>query len=124
MKVTSYFPYFKLGIAYYQLGQWDAALQAFETEVRLEADRPLRGRPRRAPALPRARRRRQGRCRRERASARIRQIVDDSLTESRRLEAEGRFEEAAAALARALAVAPDDRDAQTRLDRLQRRVAS
>ena len=33
----SYFPYFKLGVAYYELGQWDAALQAFETEERLGA---------------------------------------------------------------------------------------
>ncbi len=37
MKVTPYFPYLKLGIAYYQLGQFDAALRAFETEVRLRA---------------------------------------------------------------------------------------
>ena len=37
MKVTPYFPYLKLGIAYYQLGQFAAALQAFETEVRLGA---------------------------------------------------------------------------------------
>ena len=37
MKVTPYFPYLKLGIAYYHLDQLDAALQAFETEVRLEA---------------------------------------------------------------------------------------
>jgi tetratricopeptide (TPR) repeat protein len=35
MKVTSYFPYLKLGIAYYELGQVEAALQAFETEERL-----------------------------------------------------------------------------------------
>ena len=37
MKIISYFPHLKLGIAYYQLGQFDAALQAFETEERLEA---------------------------------------------------------------------------------------
>ena len=37
MKVTSYFPHLKLGIAYYHLGQLDAALQAFETEERLGA---------------------------------------------------------------------------------------
>ena len=37
MNVVSYFPYFKLGTAYYYLGQHDAALQAFETEERLGA---------------------------------------------------------------------------------------
>ncbi|MDH4110812.1 MAG: hypothetical protein OEW35_21285, partial [Gammaproteobacteria bacterium] len=37
MNVVAYFPYLKLGIAYYHLGQLDAALQAFETEARLGA---------------------------------------------------------------------------------------
>ena len=37
MRFTEYFPYLKLGIAYYHLGQFEAALQAFETEQRLEA---------------------------------------------------------------------------------------
>ncbi len=33
MHVCSYFPYFKLGIAYYHLDRLDSALQAFETEL-------------------------------------------------------------------------------------------
>ena len=37
MNVIAYFPYLKLGIAYFHLGQFDAALQAFETEDRLGA---------------------------------------------------------------------------------------
>ena len=37
MNVVEYFPYFRLGVAYYHLGQLDAALQAFETEARLGA---------------------------------------------------------------------------------------
>ena len=37
MNVVAYFPYLKLGIAYYELDQFDAALQAFETELRLGA---------------------------------------------------------------------------------------
>ena len=32
MKVVAYFPYLKLGIAYHHLGQYEAALQAFQTE--------------------------------------------------------------------------------------------
>ena len=37
MNFISYHPYLKLGIAYYRLGRYDAALQAFETEQRLGA---------------------------------------------------------------------------------------
>jgi tetratricopeptide (TPR) repeat protein len=37
MKVVAYFPYLKLGIAYYHLEQLDAALQAFQTEEQLGA---------------------------------------------------------------------------------------
>ena len=37
MKVVAYFPYLKLGIAYYHLGQIEAALQAFQTEEQLGA---------------------------------------------------------------------------------------
>ena len=37
MKVIAYFPYLKLGIAYYHLGQPEAALQAFQTEEQLGA---------------------------------------------------------------------------------------
>ena len=37
MKVFPYFPYLKLGIAYYHLGQIEAALQAFQTEEQLGA---------------------------------------------------------------------------------------
>ena len=34
---TPYFPHFKLGIAYYQMGQIEAAIQAFQTEEVLGA---------------------------------------------------------------------------------------
>jgi hypothetical protein len=35
MKVVDYFPYLKLGIAYHQLGEESATLEAFDTEERL-----------------------------------------------------------------------------------------
>ena len=37
LRFVDYFPYLKLGIAYYHLGQLDAAEQAFETERRQAA---------------------------------------------------------------------------------------
>jgi tetratricopeptide (TPR) repeat protein len=122
MNVTSYFPYFQLGIAYYHLGQFDAALQAFETEARLGAIEQLEA----ANAdLERYRTRVQEA--RVAAAAdereRIRQIVEQSLSDARVLEAQGRLDAAMAALDQALAVAPDDVDAQTAMGQLRLQFA-
>ncbi|MCP4663268.1 MAG: AAA family ATPase [bacterium] len=122
MNATAYFPYLKLGIAYYRLGQWDAALQAFETEQRLGAiaksqtalDELERFRSRVEEA-------------REDAAAeeaeRIRQIVRTSLDDAKALEDRGQVDEAMQVVGRALAVAPDSPEARTALDRLQAEVA-
>ena len=37
MRVTDYFPYLKLGIAYFAAGEYEAALRAFDTEEQLGA---------------------------------------------------------------------------------------
>jgi tetratricopeptide (TPR) repeat protein len=110
MKVISYFPYFKLGVAYYHLGQFDAAFQAFETEVRLgaieqsEADfaelQRFQGLVQDALAMAVAA-----------EQQRIRLIVVQGLEQARDLEGQGLLEEAIVAVDRALAVAPDDGDA-------------
>ena len=118
MKVTAYFPYLQLGIAYYHLGQLDAALQAFETEARLgaiaqsdtanaELER-YRGIATEARAMAAAE-----------EQQRIRQIVEQSLSVARDLEDRGRLDEAMAALDQALAVAPDDIDAQEAMSQLR-----
>jgi tetratricopeptide (TPR) repeat protein len=122
MNVISYFPYLKLGIAYYHLGQFDAALQAFETEAQLgaitqsesasmelERYRTLVGEARTAAAAEQ--------------QQQIRQIVEQSMDDARTFEADGRWNEAMAALDRALAVAPDDVDAQEAMRRLRERIA-
>jgi tetratricopeptide (TPR) repeat protein len=122
MKVTSYFPYLKLGIAYYHLGQLDAALQAFETEARLgaiaqsesasaelERYRALVEEARATAAVEEKRR--------------IRQIVEHSLSDARDLEDRGLLDEAMAALNQALAVAPDDVEAQLAMSQLRERFA-
>ena len=118
MNVTAYFPYFKLGIAYYHLGQLDAALQAFETEAQLgaiaqsdsanaELER-YRGLAEEAQALAAAE-----------EQQRIRQIVERSLIAARDFEDQGLLDEAMAALDQALAVAPDDVEAQDAMSRLR-----
>jgi tetratricopeptide (TPR) repeat protein len=122
MNVTSYFPYLKLGIAYYQLGQLDAALQAFETEARLGAI---------AQSETASAELEQYRIFTQEARAtavaeenqRIHQIVEQSLDDARDLEDRGLLAEAMAALDRALAVAPDDIDVEGAMSQLRPRFA-
>jgi tetratricopeptide (TPR) repeat protein len=122
MNIVEYFPYFRLGVAYYHLGQFDAALQAFETEARLgaiaESDsasaelaafRSRAEEARVAQAAERARR--------------IQEIVSDSLAESARLESQGRIEAAIAAVDKALAVAPEDAGALAAMQELREMLA-
>jgi len=122
MKVTSYFPYLSLGIAYYHLDQFDAALQAFETEARLgaiaqsatasaelERYRTLVHEARAMAAVE--------------EQQRIRQIVVQNLSDARGLQDRGLLDEAMAALDRALAVAPDDVDALGVMTQLRERFA-
>ena len=122
MNVIAYFPYLKLGIAYFHLGQLDAALQAFETEARLgaiaqsdsttaELER-YRSLVRDARAVAAAE-----------EQQRIRQIIEGSISEARALLEQGRWDEAIASLDRALAVAPDDDVAQDVMQQLRARVA-
>ena len=107
MKVVAYFPYLKLGIAYYHLGQLDAALQAFQTEEQLgavqtsESDFAELEQYRSLTLEARA----------EAAAAegeRISQIVRESLRTAEILERQGRLSEAMEALGEGLAVDPDN----------------
>ncbi len=123
MKFTAYFPYLKLGIAYYELGQIDAALQAFETEERLGAI--AQSEPDRAELE----RYRQLALEAQRSAVdeeaeRIGYVVRESLIAADRLEGENDIEGAIAALGSALAVAPDDSRALDTLDRLRSELAA
>ncbi len=122
MKIISYFPYLKLGIAYYELGQFDAALQAFETEERLGAVTQSKSALDELQAFRGlAEEGRKDRLAQE--GERVRQIVIESLEEARSLEAGDRLDEAMSALGRGLAVAPEDLEALEVLERLRKRVA-
>ena len=122
MNVTSYFPYFTLGVAYYHLGQLEAALQAFETEARLgaiEQSETANAELERYRALVQQA---------QIASAaeetlRIRQLAEQSLSDARQLEARGLLDDAMAALDRTLAIAPDNVDAREAMHRIRERVA-
>jgi tetratricopeptide (TPR) repeat protein len=122
MNVVEYFPYFRLGVAYYHLGQFDAALQAFETEARLGAI---------AESELASAELAEFRIRAEKARAaqvaervrRTREILSDSLKESARLEDHGQIEAAIAAADKALAVAPDDADALATMQELRAALA-
>lgn len=122
MKVTAYFPYLELGVAYHHLGRHDAALQAFDTEERLGEVGKV---PEAAGELQRYRQ--LALAAREQAAAAAREQVGDiaaaSLAEARRLEQAGRFDDAIAALGRGLAVAPQAPELLAALERLQVLVA-
>ena len=122
MNVIAYFPYFKLGTAYYYLGQHDAALQAFETEARLgaiaendtanaELDRfRTLAMDARTTAVAEQ-------------QQRIRRTVTESLNNAEILASEGLLVEAMDAVDRALAVAPDDEQAQGVMQSLRQQYA-
>ncbi len=123
MKIISYFPYFKLGLAYYNLGQWDAAMQAFETEERIGAItrsgddyadlQRFRNLARQAKEAVE-----------EQENRRIAEIVTGNLSRATELEANGELDEAMAVVGQALAVSPDDRDGLAAMDRLREKVAA
>jgi tetratricopeptide (TPR) repeat protein len=122
MNVVAYFPYLQLGIAYYHLGQFDAALQAFETEARLGAIEE-------SPSVNA--RLQEFRARTEKAKAvqvaerenRIREIVLNGLEKAAELEDQGQLEAAIAAVDKALAVSPEDADALAAMSELREKFA-
>ena len=123
MNVVEYFPYLKLGVAYYHLGQFDAALQAFETEVRLGAI--ARSEPHSAELEQYRALATEARAKAAADEAlRIRQIVERSLNGARDLESRGLLDDAVAALDPALAVAPEDPEALRAMTALRERIAA
>ncbi|MEJ2582595.1 MAG: tetratricopeptide repeat protein, partial [Acidobacteriota bacterium] len=121
MKVYPYFPYFKLGIAYYHLGQFEAALQAFQTEEQLgaiEASESDYAELRRYRNLALNARLEVARAEEER----IAQIVGESLREAEILEKQGRLSAAMEALGRGLAVDPENSEAVAKMDELRTEV--
>jgi tetratricopeptide (TPR) repeat protein len=121
MKVFPYFPYLKLGIAYYHLGQIEAALQAFQTEEQLGAIQDS------SPDLAELERFR-GLALQARAAAaeaeeeRIAQIVRESVRDAEILERQGRLPEAMEALGEGLAVDPENPDAVAKMESLRNEV--
>ena len=118
MRTTDYFPYLELGVAYFNLGQVDAALQAFETEERLGA---IEGS---AEALERleslrleANAARSSQTDRDRL--RIEQILRDSMAEAESLAEGGELDAAMVTLGRGLAVAPEDQVANQLMEELR-----
>jgi tetratricopeptide (TPR) repeat protein len=123
MRVVDYFPYLTLGIAYHQLGQYDAALEAFATEEGLGV---VRASPEASDELERYRRRAlEGRDAAAAAAVRRReQIVEQSLAEARRLEERGQLAEAMGALAPGLAVSPQHEGLVALMTGLRARVVA
>ena len=122
MKFTSYFPYLMLGIAYYNLDQLEAALQAFETEERLGAIAGSEEGMKKLRDFRVATKEKQ-RLLGEEESRRIASIVTSSLGEAESFELDGQLERAVTAVSSALAVEPDNADALATLERLRAKMA-
>jgi tetratricopeptide (TPR) repeat protein len=112
MRTTDYFPYLDLGVAYLNLEQPDAALQAFQTEERLGA---VEGSSEARTRLERYRGEAQEAIdkRAQVEQERIDQILRDAVSEAQLLAEADRLDEAMVVLGRGLAVAPDDVGANT-----------
>lgn len=123
MKVVDYFPYLKLGIAYYHLGQESAALEAFETEERLGV---VQNAPEARRELERYRQLVADARQQEATTARRRteEAVQNSLAEARRLERQGRLQEAMNALAPGLAADPEHAESVNLMASLRTRVVA
>jgi tetratricopeptide (TPR) repeat protein len=123
MRVADYFPYLTLGIAYFHLSQHDAALEAFATEERLgvvQGSAQANAELARYRALAAA-------AREESAAAAgpsAAEVLAASLREARDLERRDLLDEAMAALARGLAVAPEDTEATELMAALRTRAAA
>jgi tetratricopeptide (TPR) repeat protein len=121
MKVRPYFPYLKLGIAYYHLGHFEAALQAFQTEEQLgaihesEDDLTELNHYRRLTLDAKT-------AAEEAESDRIAAIVRESLRNAEILERQGRLDAAMEALGEGLAVDPENQDAVEKMEQLRTEV--
>ena len=122
MNVVAYFPYFRLGVAYFHLGQYDAALQAFETEARLGAISESESANEQLETF-RARAQAASEEQAAERARRIQAIVSAGLSEATRLEKEGLIEPAIAAVDKALAVAPENKDALAVMSELRETFA-
>jgi tetratricopeptide (TPR) repeat protein len=122
MRVIDYFPYLKLGIAYFAAGEYEAALRAFDTEEQLGA---VEGSESASDELNRFRSRASQALERQREDRRqtVRKLVDENLDQARDLRRSGRFDEALAAVDRALALAPGDAAAEALAVSLREEIA-
>lgn len=124
MNVVDYFPYLKLGVAYQHLGEDDAALVAFETEERLGA---VQASPEASRELDRSRRLAVAAKNQRSATAtaaRRAKILEESVREARDLAQRGLLDQAMTALARGLAIEPENAEAVALMADLRTRVAA
>ncbi len=123
MKFLKYHPYFNLGIAYFNMGRYEEAVQAFETEERFGA---ISESPADNSNMKTFKELAGQRIRGAQQAAdleRIRGIVAGSLAEARLLEQRGDPDGAIMALGAGLALQPANAELGTALERLRSQVA-
>ena len=122
MRVIDYFPYLKLGIAYFAAGEYEAALRAFDTEEQIGA---IQGSGEALNELGRFRKRASDALTRQRDERRrtVEDLIEENLTQARDHQRSGRLDEALAAVDRALALEADNTDAVALAEALREEIA-
>jgi tetratricopeptide (TPR) repeat protein len=117
---VAYHPYLKLGIAYYNLGQVDLAMAAFDDEERLGA---VSRNPAELSNLRKIRELAGGATTVGAGAVSITSVIDSGLSLARELEAQGRLDEALTTLGRSLAAAPESSRVNAAMERIRLRLA-
>lgn len=123
MNFISYHPYLKLGIAYYNLGEFDRALKAFDTEESFGAVAKSPGDLNNLTALRKLANEESQKARLLTEKQRIAAIVAKSLQDAHAAEGRGSTDEALQAVGTGLAVDPNNADLSALMRRLQAKAA-
>lgn len=118
---TPYYPYFKLGIAYYNLGQLDAALQALSTEKQLGAIAQSAGDNAELQRIfDLATKAKQLGASEE--YKQIKLLLSDYTSQASKLDTPGQLDQALVAVSKALALSQENAEARAVLQRLQSKI--
>lgn len=121
-RTVNYLPYLKLGIAYYNVGQYEAALQAFERESALGAVARSPSDSQNLQTLQRLAQEALGGSDADKRK-RAERFMAQTLEDARQLEWRDDLQGALAALGKILSIDPNHAEASAALERLRQRVA-
>src|SRR6266850_740512 len=124
MNFIDYLPYLKLGIAYYNLGEFEKALRAFDTEESFGVVKRTKADAGNLIAFRKLAEEEAQKLKRLSEAQQLAAVVERSLGNARAAEEGGRLDEAMAAAAAGLAVAPGNEQLVSVMARLRLKTAA